>query len=127
MSLTPDDQCITSMLVQAQAGVETIHEYLKVDKRTIAKHIKRHALAAQSPPASGGDVATPIKTRPLPKEVPAALHRIAEEFVRTRDEQHLDEAMETLDHPSAMLLIRHIAQLLEMQGSSTSEDDEEDT
>lgn len=125
MSLNPDQQCITTLLVQSQVGVESIKEILEVDKRTITKYIKLQGLAPHTKTASPGNGSPAAKAKPLPRELPSHIRRYAEDFVQTRDLQQLCDAIDTLDYPSTMLLLRHIAQLLQTQNPSSPDDSEE--
>jgi hypothetical protein len=125
MSLNPDQQCITTLLVQSEVGVESIREILGVDKRTITKYIKRQGLSPHTKTAPPGNGTPAARPKPLPRELPSQIRRVAEDFVQTRDLQQLCDVIDTLDYPSTVLLLRHIAQLLQTQNPSSPDESEE--
>ena len=125
MSLNPDQQCITTLLVQAEVGVESIKEILGVDKRTITKYIKVQGLAPSPKTAHPGNGSPAARPKTLPRELPSHIGRVAEDFVQTRDLPQLCDAIDALDYPSTVLLLRHIGQLLQTENPSSPDDGEE--
>jgi hypothetical protein len=67
MSLNPDQQCITTLLVQSEVGVESIREILGVDKRTITPRRPRRATAHQRPGRSPCRGSSPRTSDGLPR------------------------------------------------------------
>jgi len=125
MSLNPDQQCIATLLVQAEVGVESIKEILGVDKRTITKYIKLQGLTPNTKAGHPGNGRPAARPKPLPRELPSNIRRVAEDFVETRDLQQLCDAIDALDYPSTVLLLRHIGQLLQTEEPSSPDDGEE--
>jgi hypothetical protein len=149
MSLSFDQQVLTSLLAQSEIPLGAITDIVAADKRTIGKYLKAQGFMvtkeadpgpaknergrkngkAHAPSGNGtapengnGDDGKKAST----KEIPEHIHRAVQDFLKTRDLRQLCDTIDTLDLPATRLLFKHMALLLPTQTHGTPADDEED-
>ncbi len=149
MSLSFDQQILTSLLAQSEIPLGAITDIVAADKRTIDKYLKAqgYTVTTEADPGSGkktrrrksGKAHAPAGNGTAPengngedgkkgstKDVPEHIHRAVQDFLKTRDLRQLSDTIDTLDLPSTQLLFKHMALLLPTQTHGTPADDGED-